>query len=467
MASITIDGLDEEVFRRNIEAMLRVGEADRAAVKLRALLVPFATDSRILPARFLEVTAADFKLDGWEHLGECLARNDLPRHPISALTIAVSDAEALGLPESEAADAAPLIATSHFTDEAYMFSQCAVSDLLDGYSFYGCEWHGSSTHMDTALTLSGVEDLYRAVTRIEAELIASQQPPLDMIRAGSLASCFLAVLLFQAVRDTIRAQGLPRPLCVMAGNEGVYPYFDAPVIGSAECAELGLVTGKGAPVKAAAHVEPDPVEELAEERELETVGAGAYSALNALKTRKVAKKPVLELAESELRSAAELLERAGSDRMDEDGSALDELLAHRGPSQPLFAPAIADLPPEFDSGPEAEPAVPPLAAQRAFDPPAAAAAPEPVGLDPFTRPGNFPEVVETPFAATPGDEPAPHLEPPAEPERAAEPAPFRPQPSHSLRARFAEAPSLPPPPGPPLWKVALSTLSRWLHAIFG
>ena len=28
MASITIDGLDEEVFRRNIEAMLRVGEAD-------------------------------------------------------------------------------------------------------------------------------------------------------------------------------------------------------------------------------------------------------------------------------------------------------------------------------------------------------------------------------------------------------------------------------------------------------
>lgn len=503
MASITIDGLDEEVFRRNIEAMLRVGEADRAAVKLRALLEPFATDSRILPARFLEVTAADFKLDGWEHLGECLARNDLPRHPISALTIAVSDAEALGLPESEAADAAPLIATSHFTDEAYMFSQCAVSDLLDGYSFYGCEWHGSSTHMDTALTLSGVEDLYRAVTRIEAELIASPQPPLDMIRAGSLASCFLAVLLFQAVRDTIRAQGLPRPLCVMAGNEGVYPYFDAPVIGSAECAELGLVTGKGAPVKAAAHVEPDPVEELAEERELETVGAGAYSALNALKTRKVAKKPVLELAEAELRSAAELLERAGSDRMDEDGSALDELLAHRGPSHPLFAPpppdlpASADLPPEFDSGadfgPEsgadAEPAAPPtLADHRAFDPPPAtraapasagqaaepAAEPEPAGLDPFTRPGNFPEVAETAFVPVPGGaaEPGVDVESASEaeigpdPERAAEPAPFRPQPSHSLRARFAETPA-PPPPPPPLWKVALSTVNRWLHAIFG
>ena len=38
MDPITIDGLEEDEFRCSIEALLREGEADAAAEKLRALL---------------------------------------------------------------------------------------------------------------------------------------------------------------------------------------------------------------------------------------------------------------------------------------------------------------------------------------------------------------------------------------------------------------------------------------------
>ncbi len=489
MASITIDGLDEEVFRRNIEAMLRVGEADRAAAKLRALLEPCAGEGRILPARFLEATAADYTLVGWDRLGESLARNDLPRHPISALTIAVSDAEAMGIDQRKAGGPGPLIATSHFTDEAYMFSQCGVTDLLDGYSFYGCEWHGSSTHMDTALSLCGVEDLYQAVAKLEATLIASRQPALDMIRAGSLASCYLAVLLHQAVRDTIRAQGLPRPLCVMAGSEGVYPYFDAPVIGSAECSEQGLVQAFAIPAdrvadeKLAKGEQAGTMQREVLAGEVESEGEDAatadggftYDRLAGPTMRKTEKKPVLELAEAEVRSAAEMLERAGQERMGDDRRLPDELLAHRGPSHPLFSaepPVDAPFEPMADE---------PVGGEPVGAGPVAVAESEPAEADPFVSPGSFPELAEPKawHAIQPG--PAhfvatgPTLAPAGlvQAERAHQDVhvadvaaiAVRPQTSHSLRARFADTP--PPPPPPPAWSVALTTLSRWLHAVFG
>ena len=511
MASITIDGLDEEVFRRNIEAMLRVGEADRAAAKLRALLAPFAGEGRILPARFMEVTAADFMLVGWDRLGESLSRNDLPRHPISALTIAVSDAEAMGLDQGKPGGPGPLIATSHFTDEAYMFSQCGVTDLLDGYSFYGCEWHGSSTHMDTALSLGGVEDLYQAVARLEAALIASPQPALDMIRAGALASCYLAVLLYQSVRDTIRVHGLPRPLCVMAGNEGVYPYFDAPVIGSSECAEQGLVKlakltrdGMADGGLAANEQAPAaPVEDLADEiTPKEDVaakadGGFAYERLAGMTMRKSEKKPVLQLAEADFRSAAEMLERAGEERMGDDRLLPHELLAHRGPSHPLFsgeplqvAPFefAADEPPVTDEPEAAEPAPMAFESEEQTVGEIEAGEPEVVEIDPFVSRDSFPEL------APPAPQCAPAL--PAAEDALAHPAaehsgdvpeadqPFgfglrenpapkaprlaAPQASHSLRARFADSvPEPHAPPPPPAWTAPFGAVARLWRRWFG
>ena len=319
MSSITIDGLDEEIFRRNIEGMLRVGEADRAAAKLRALITPFCGEGGILPARFAEVSSADIILKGWDKLAASLARNDRPRHPISALTIAVSNAEVLGF---DSDDQGPLIATSHFTDEAYPFSNSGLGDLLDGYSFYGCEWHGSSAHVDTALSLGGIDDLYRAIAAIEGALIASARPDPDKIRAGSIGSCYLAVLVYQAVRDAVRTAGVPRAICVMAGNEGIYPYFDAPVIGSMECVEQGLVAA--ATVEAADAVAGDPLvceavvvvadAEPAEEAAA-VIPAGTFGSLSSLVSRKSEKKPVLQLADGDAQMAAEMFDRAGEDWM--------------------------------------------------------------------------------------------------------------------------------------------------------
>ncbi len=462
MASITIDGLDEEVFRRNIEAMLRVGEADRAAVKLRTLLEPYVTNSKILPARFLEVSAADYEFVGWEKLAERLARNDSPRYPVTAMTIAVSDAEAMGIEAEPDEGGGPLIATSHFTDEAYMFSHCEISDLLDGYSFYGCEWHGSSAHVDNALSLTGVTDLYRAITELETNLIAAQHPAVEIIRAGSIAACYLAVLLHQAVRNTIRSKGLPRPLSVMAGAEGVYPYFDAPVIGSVECLELGLAAkigkmGAAAPTVDMARIQTSVERALAGAIGVSQEAAADFGRLDASGENRPQKKMVLELAEADMLSGVQMLDRAGEARM--GGSGFDgegrlgshDLLAQRGPSQPLFAPG------------------PSLPAGATETPDSAEAEP----VDPFARAGSFPEAVAgaAPAATTPIPEDArvagmvdPVAESVTDVQR--EPQAARTQSSHSLRARFVDT-SSPEPPKPTRLAGAGAWLLRMLHSIFG
>ncbi len=82
--SITIDGLDEHEFRRSIENMLRHGEVDSAAARLRALLEPYAGEGGILPARFLGISARDVTITGWERLADRIDgydRDDLGESP--------------------------------------------------------------------------------------------------------------------------------------------------------------------------------------------------------------------------------------------------------------------------------------------------------------------------------------------------------------------------------------------------
>ena len=66
MIPIAIDGLDEEGFRRSIELMLRRGDFDRAAERLRALLAPYVGVGKLLPPQFLRVSPADLSISGWE-----------------------------------------------------------------------------------------------------------------------------------------------------------------------------------------------------------------------------------------------------------------------------------------------------------------------------------------------------------------------------------------------------------------
>jgi hypothetical protein len=273
--------LNEEEFRRSIENKLREDRAGAAIARLRTLLEPYVGLGRILPERFLTIDSVDLVLGGWELLGDAICQYDRPGRPVTALSIAFGWPGDDG-PQPDAAGCfRPHIETSYFNDDAYPFSQCGREDLLDGYSYYGCNWAGDAEATDAVLSLEGIDDLHTALAALEARLLASVEPDEDGIRAGSLASCLLSVLLFQAVSEQIAGNGLPRPLCITAGSNGVYPYFDAPVAGMPEDARL------------AAEAQLDVIEAG------QAVPAPRYSSLLMTEIPRAKKRAVLVLDESE------------------------------------------------------------------------------------------------------------------------------------------------------------------------
>ena len=234
MTTIVIDDLNEEDFRRSIENRLREGRASAALDKLRSLIAPYAGSGGILPERFLTVEAADLVLSGWGGLSEAVQRHDQPGRPVTALSITFGwPGDETPKPDAEG-KLRPHLETSYFSDNAYPFSQSGREDLLEGYSFYGCTWNGDCEAIDTTLSLEGIDELHGALASLEARLLASEEPDEESICAGSLGACLLSTLLVQAVTERISRDGLPRPLCVMAGSNSVYPYFDAPVVGMPE-----------------------------------------------------------------------------------------------------------------------------------------------------------------------------------------------------------------------------------------
>lgn len=231
MTSIVIDRLNEEDFRRAIENRLREKQANVAIERLRRLLAPYAGPGKILPERFLTVETTDFVLSGWEALGESIRQYDRPGSPITAISIAFGWPGEEPRPRNAQGHLQPYVETRYFTDAAFPFSESTRDDLLDGYSSYGCSWGDDCEAVDTALSVGGIADLHTALTDLEEGLLASDSPDEDGLRAGSLGACLLSALLVQAVSEQIDQHGLPRPLCVMSGSSGVYPFFDAPVAG--------------------------------------------------------------------------------------------------------------------------------------------------------------------------------------------------------------------------------------------
>ena len=305
--TITIDGLDENDFRRSIETMLRNGAADDAASKLRALLARYSGPDKLLPGRFLTVSPQEVSLAGWQDLRARIGKYDRPEHLISALRIAVTDRDPD--PDSDAPPPAPdashkfspLIETSYFSDDSFPFSDADRNDLLDGYSLDDSAWQGDFEAVDSAVKVEGIEDLYGSVAALEARVMQSDEPDGDEIRAGSLGACFLAVLVLQAVRETVRKQGLPRAMCVLVGNDGVYPFFDAPVLATDEYPDDGATMTLPL-AKASQSIETDDVD--VEENAPEDTSDGPYdfSRLSGVTNRKVRKMPVimLDAAEADL-----------------------------------------------------------------------------------------------------------------------------------------------------------------------
>jgi len=231
VTTIVIDGLNEEDFRRSVQNRLREGRIAPAIARLRTLLAPYAGPAGLLPERFLTVTPAELIFSGWESLGDGIARHDRPGRPVTALGIAFAWAgEEVPQPDADGR-LQPYLETAYFNDDSFPFSQSSREDLLEGYSSEGCTWGGDNLAADTALVLHGIDDLYGALAALEDHLLGSDEPDETLLAAGSIAACLLSALLIEAVKVQIANHGLPRPVCVTAGSNGVYPYFDAPIAG--------------------------------------------------------------------------------------------------------------------------------------------------------------------------------------------------------------------------------------------
>lgn len=362
MDSITIDGMDEHAFRHRVEDMLRLDRGHEAVTLLRGLLEPYARPGGILPPRFLDVTANDLEITGWDRLASRLAQHDRPEHPISAIGIALADARTLGGPGPRDGRLQPFIKTFYFNDEAYPFTEATRDDLLDGYTREGFGWHGDYHATDATLAIRGIDDLHGAIIELEDRLLDHPSPSEDEIRAGTIGACFVAVLIHQALRRAVRKAGLPRPVCVLAACDGVYPFFDAPVSGweagtpeddwpnELEDAVLESQIAAAEPLPAAA-----PVRE---------------SSLLNLSMRRGVKELALAVGEEEAREAARFTAQAGAQQMhDADESGLRGLLhglaAAAPPPAPLFAePEPPPRPePAFEPASEGEPAPEPEAEQ--------------------------------------------------------------------------------------------------------
>lgn len=302
METITIDGVDEHAFRYAVEDMLRHDNVDEATERLRGLLQAYAGEGRLLPSRFLSVTAAEVEITGWERLASRLASHDRPQFPISAIGVVLSDARVLGGPGPQGGRLAPFIKTYYFSDDAYPFTNAARDDLLDGYTREGFGWQGDYQATDATLAIKGIDDLHGAIIELEDRLLDSTSPSEDELRAGTIGACFLAALIHQALRDTIRKQGLPRPLCVLAACDGVYPFFDAPVAGW----DLTLDA-----------CEPEAPAEDAWPNELEegSVGAGLEGSLLSITSRRTDKHLALQVGEDDLREAERFTADAAASRL--------------------------------------------------------------------------------------------------------------------------------------------------------
>ena len=355
MEIITVDGMTEHDFRHSVEDMLRLDQIDEAVERLRALLDSCAGFGKVLPPCFLEVSSSDLEFVGWHRIAARVLDHDRPGRPISAIGVTLANSRALGGPGPSRGRLEPFIKTFYFSDEAFPFSNATRDDLLDGYSRDGFEWQGDYQATDATLSIRGLDQLYGAIVELEDRLFASANPDESEIRAGTIGSCYLAALIHQSLRDTIRKKGLPRPLCVLTACDGVYPFFDAPVAGSDEC--IAEEQGKATTDETGSDEPEDGSEEDLEE--LADRPLGEASLLDMFSHR-AAKAPVLVLCEAEAREAAEVSELAEAQSLAKgDEFALRELLkgAHLARSAESIelgddaAWVVADL---LDHSPEPE-----------------------------------------------------------------------------------------------------------------
>ncbi|TIX51973.1 hypothetical protein [Alteraurantiacibacter aquimixticola] len=256
------DGADARAdFRKSVEQMLRNGRPDPALVLVRRKLSQLSGESDPMVAAALETQAGDITLVGWDDLAERFAWLDKAGKPITALGIDFSWPGHVGAEPDAEGHLAPYIETNYYADIPEMaFSSADRETLLRGYLAGGSEWQGCFEDIDNLIEVEGMSPLYGAVTANAS----------NRNRDGAegdaylLSSCASAVLLHLAVRDAIRAKGLPRAMAVLVGSNEDFPFFDAPVVSVDESAGHVVEPPPMAEVEAPAPTPAPPSEPEAE-----------------------------------------------------------------------------------------------------------------------------------------------------------------------------------------------------------
>lgn len=248
-STLFADEADVRDFERQIEALMRAGQADEAAVIVAAALGELAREGQPLAALCLAVQLDDTTLAGWDGLAERLAELDAAGAAITAIGIDLSWPGHVGLEPDAAGILEPYLETSYYSDTAFAFSTSTRAAILDGYGNGSGAWVGGFEDIDNLIELRGLGEVYGAVVPLVEQLRhTSDGDPLeaDAMRIGAV---FVAVQVHRAVRQAIATHGLPRALAVIVGSNESYPFLDAPVMSAEESAEF---VRSPAPVEASA-----------------------------------------------------------------------------------------------------------------------------------------------------------------------------------------------------------------------
>lgn len=252
LVDVTVDGMAEDAFRHSIETMLREGRADEAARRLKVMLSDHCGENRALPGNFLRLSLREIAFAGWHLIAETISELDQAGEPVSAIAFDLNLEPFAPLPGHE-----PSIDTFFYFDNAWPFSECDRSALLEGFDDRGPVWQ--SEHADTnsgIIAISGLAEASAALASLKRTIDEDAADKRQAADAWMLGACYLSVLFHIAVRDMVLSGGLPRPMAVLAGNDHCYPNFSAPVLAARVQAPAGdefLLSLKFAD-------EPEPVE---------------------------------------------------------------------------------------------------------------------------------------------------------------------------------------------------------------
>ena len=217
---------DRDAFLGRVETALREGRATEALFTVHQALEKLSGVNDELVKLAMTTSTDQLALLNWDRLGGQIARYEAKfGKRITALGINMNNPVHRGM----APDYCDL-ETNYYCDYPVPFSTASRAELAKAKHERGPTWHkeimkwdSEFIEVETLIELTGMEALYEASN--PAYPARSDDSIGDL---GALASASCAVLLHQAVKNTIREQGLPRPMTVIVGANDHFPDFEAP-----------------------------------------------------------------------------------------------------------------------------------------------------------------------------------------------------------------------------------------------